>query len=159
MKRSTTAMFCAAVLMAIINLAACGQVQSLPKPAVELPADLSSFTTVKYDYNYDTGAYKYEFELSKSQQESYLKLLQADKWVDPGELPGRGYTPILDAVNGAGWNLTVGYWDEEHTIIGVFNDDQTEKIFYFAPIEVQKDAMAFKEVLSQTESGSSARSL
>ena len=145
MKRSIVAIVCAAVLTAILGLSACGQ--SLPAPSVTLPVTLASFTAVKYDYDLDLGDFKYKFELSKAQQGEFQRLLQADKWFDPGALPGRGYTSVIDAVNGAGWYLTVGYWDEQNTIIALFSDDQTEKTFYFAPFEVQEKAGEFRDKL------------
>lgn len=135
------------VFAAIVSLTACSKGNKLPEPAVELPTALSSFDVVKYDYDFNLGEYEHQFKLSQTQQTELQMLLQADKWFDPGELPGRGYTPVLDCFNGEGWILTVGYWDDEDTIIALFNDDQTEKIFYFAPISVLKKTVEFRETL------------
>ncbi len=147
MKKSSLGFISVIVIAAILSLAACGRGQNLPEPAVKLPVELSSFDVVKYDYDIDVGDYQHQFKLSKEQRAEFQMLLQADKWFDPGELPGRDYTSVLDAVNGKGWNLTVGYWDEENTIIALFNDDQTEKIFSFAPASVQEKVMEFRKSL------------
>lgn len=145
MKNITVVSIYAAALAVVIGLTACGKDQTSPEPSVALSVKLSSFTTVGYDY--EPGDFKYKFELSQAQQKEYLTLLQAGRWFDPGELPARGYTPVLDAANSEGWYLTVGYWDEENTIIGLFNNDESERYFYFAPIEVQADARKFRERL------------
>lgn len=134
------------IAVAIVVLVACSQ--GLPKPGVDLPVELASFNTAKYDYNPDLGDFKYSTVLSEAQRTEFQKLLQADRWTDPRELPGRGYTSVIDAVNDVGWNLTIGYWDEEHTIIALFNDDQTQKLFYFAPFEVQEKARDFQKKLN-----------
>ncbi|WMJ84313.1 hypothetical protein ACS3UN_07830 [Oscillospiraceae bacterium LTW-04] len=147
MKKSFLGFVCTVVFAAIVILPACGKEQTLPEPAVDLPVALSSFDGVKFNYDFELGDYEHDFELSKTQQVDFQMLLQADKWFDPGELPGRGYTSILDADNSMGWNLTVGYWDEENTIIALSCDNQTEKVFYFAPFTVQENAKEFCEKL------------
>ncbi len=149
MKSPAIAVVGMAVLMMAAALTGCSQSQRLPEPAVELPAALGSFTRVKCDYNPDIGDYQYKFELSEAQQIEFQRLLQADRWFDPGELPGRGHTSVLDADNGQDWNLTVGYWDDTYTIIALNNADQTQKILYFAPFEVQKAAVTFRDKLKQ----------
>lgn len=147
MKKSSLGFISVIVIAAILSLTACGRGQSLPEPVVKLPVELSSFDVAKYDYDFDLGDYQRQVKLSKAQRAEFQMLLQPDKWFDPGELPGRDYTSVLDAVNGKGWNLTVGYWDEKNTIIALFNDDQTEKIFYFAPASVQEKVMEFRKSL------------
>ncbi len=149
MKKSVVVFIGALLLLAVAGLVACGQSQNLPEPAVDLPVALGSFTQVKYGYDPDLGDYQYQFKLTNTQQIEFQKLLQADQWFDPGELPGRGYTPVIDADDGQGWNLTVGYWDEAHTLIGLYSDDQDEKIFYFAPFEVQEAAGKFRDKLEK----------
>lgn len=147
MKKRIAAFIGMAVLMTVTGLTACGQ--SLPEPAVSLPVKLASFNHVKYDYDMKLGDYQYQFKLSKVQQAEFQRLLQADKWFDPGELPGRGYTSVIDATNGEGWGLTIGYWDEIHTLIALSSDDQAEKTFYFAPFEVQETAEKFRNKLKK----------
>ena len=137
-----------AALAVLLGLTACRQ--KPPEPAVPLPVALSSFTHVKLDYDMDLGDYRYAFDLTQAQQDEFIRLLQADKWFDRGELPGRGYLPVVDAYGDQAWSLVVGYWDEEYTIIGLIDlsdEDRTRKIFYFAPFEVQENAKAFREKL------------
>lgn len=145
MKKRIAAFMGAAVLMVVISLTACGR--SLPEPAVVLPVKLASFNYVKYDYDMELGDYQHQFKLSKAQQTEFQRLLQADRWFDPGELPGRGYTSVIDADNDEGWGLTIGYWDEAYTLIALYNEDQPEKTFYFAPFEVQEAAEKFRDTL------------
>lgn len=149
MKKSVAAFIGMAVLAAVVGLTACGQGQSLPEPAVALPVKLAAFNHVKYDYDMDLGDYLYKFDLTQAQQTEFIRLLQADQWIDRGELPGRCYTTIIDADDGQGWHLVVGYWDEAYTVIGLFDDALTQKIFYFAPFEVQEDAEKFRNTLKK----------
>lgn len=139
-----------AALAVVLGLTACRQ--KLPGSAVSLPVELSSFTRVKLDYDMDLGDYRYTFDLTQAQQAEFMRLLQADKWFDPGELPGRDYLPVIDAYGGQDWSLVVGYWDEDYTIIGLIDlsdEDRAQKIFYFAPFEVQENAKAFGEKLKK----------
>lgn len=132
---------CLLVLLLALSVAAC-------TARGGTPVDVSGYTAVSYDHEPGDGAYR--FELTPDQKAQLIQLLRADRWEQPGDLLARGYTVLLTAESENGDRLTIGRWDDVHTLMVLYNDsDPADVVFYYAPIAVYDDAKAFKESLAQ----------
>lgn len=137
-----------ALLCAFVFLfAGCGTRDNTAADPMELAYDVTGFTTIMLG---SEGEGYWDYKLSEEEQKEFQKLLQTQKWTEPGELPPMGFNAVIMAKNSEDFIMFVNVYDEEHTLLLIKNDDRpTESAVYFAPIEVAKDMARFKTKLDE----------
>ena len=111
--------------------------------------NLPSFVTVGYDKD-EPGDLGNLFSLTPAQQKEFHTMLEFEQWAPALDLPARGYTIVLTALDDGDQMMNVGIWDDQNSIIGLTNDNPAMGMdFYLAPISVSQNVAKFKETLSK----------